>query len=235
MRYNRVTAFIPTRKGSERVPNKNTKPFATYNGGLLQLKLEQFLDSDEVKDIIVSTNDPSSIEVAQSFENNRIIIDKRPDSLCSSSTPVSELIEYVYQLLKDRTEHILWAHVTAPFVNAAHYDSGVLKYLKSYEEDKSKSLASVSKIQQFLWSQQENKVVNYDVSNGDWPRTQDLEPLYEINHAFYINSIQNYKKYKNRITNNLELFELEGHEKIDIDWPEDYRIAEILKLNEDKL
>jgi CMP-N-acetylneuraminic acid synthetase len=33
------TIFLPCRSGSERVPEKNTKPFAEVEGGLLTIKL----------------------------------------------------------------------------------------------------------------------------------------------------------------------------------------------------
>ena len=36
MANNKVAFFLPTRKGSERVKNKNTKPFAGIEGSLVE-------------------------------------------------------------------------------------------------------------------------------------------------------------------------------------------------------
>ena len=36
-----LTLFLPCRRGSERVANKNTRPFADHPGGLLGVKLDQ--------------------------------------------------------------------------------------------------------------------------------------------------------------------------------------------------
>jgi hypothetical protein len=53
-----------------------------------------------------------------------------------------------------------------------------------------------------------------------------LKVLYEINHAFYINSIVNYIKLKDRIGAKPYYFELDKLQSFDIDWEEDFRIAE---------
>ena len=38
-----IAVFLPVRKGSKRVENKNTKPFAGFQNGLLELKLKQLI------------------------------------------------------------------------------------------------------------------------------------------------------------------------------------------------
>ena len=43
MENNKIAFFLPTRKGSERVKNKNTRPFANIEGGLVENKLRQLL------------------------------------------------------------------------------------------------------------------------------------------------------------------------------------------------
>ena len=41
MAKEKVAFYLPTRKGSERVINKNTKPFAGIEGGLVENKVKQ--------------------------------------------------------------------------------------------------------------------------------------------------------------------------------------------------
>jgi len=37
---NKIAFFLPTRKGSERVKNKNTRPFGGMDGGLIENKIQ---------------------------------------------------------------------------------------------------------------------------------------------------------------------------------------------------
>jgi len=141
--------FLPTRKGSERVENKNTKPFAGIEGGLLRLKLEQLLKVTNIP-IYVSTNDETTISIAESFHSERINIITRPEELCTSQTLLSDFISYVPSIIEE--EHIVWVHVTEPFIDSqCLYDA-----IKLYETDvliatKFVSLMSSNKIHTFLW------------------------------------------------------------------------------------
>lgn len=65
----KVTFFLPTRKGSERVKNKNTRTFAGIEGGILKIKIGQLLQVERVSSIVISTNDLETIAVAKSFNN----------------------------------------------------------------------------------------------------------------------------------------------------------------------
>ena len=53
----KIAFFLPTRKGSERVKNKNTRPFAGIEGGLIENKIRQLLCCEKIDEIILSTND----------------------------------------------------------------------------------------------------------------------------------------------------------------------------------
>lgn len=229
----KISFFLPTRKGSERVLNKNTRPFAGIEGGLLRLKLEQLISVDRVNSIIVSTNDESTIEVAKSLKNDKIKIILRPEELCLSSTVIEDFIDYVPSIVQ--AEHIFWVHATAPFADVNVLNAALDCYeLEVIDKQKYDSLLSVTKIQQFLWSKEDNKCINCDRSIVKWPRTQDLSPLYEINHAFYINSRENYLKFHDRIGNKPCLYELDKIHSFDIDWNDDFALAEMIYNNLNK-
>ena len=70
----KVTFFLPTRKGSERVKNKNTRTFAGIEGGILKIKIGQLLQVERVSSIVISTNDLETIAVAKSFNLSLIHI-----------------------------------------------------------------------------------------------------------------------------------------------------------------
>lgn len=58
---NKISFFLPTRKGSERVKNKNTRPFANIEGGLVENKIRQLLSTKFIDEIIFSSNDKDCI------------------------------------------------------------------------------------------------------------------------------------------------------------------------------
>ena len=219
--------FLPTRKGSERVINKNTRTFAGIEGGILKVKLDQLLAVDRISTIIVSTNDEATIKIAESYNNPRIKVVERPEYLCLSSTVIQDFINYIPTIVD--AEHIFWVHTTAPFADTKVLNDALDVYEKKVLlENEYDSLLSVTKIQQFLWSEKENKCVNHDRTKVLWPRTQDLEPLYEINHAFYINSKENFLKIHDRIGVKPFLYELDKIHSLDIDWGDDFALAEIV-------
>lgn len=220
---NKIGIFLPTRLGSERVLNKNTRPFAGIENGLLELKLRQLLNVNNCV-IYLSTNDPESIDIANRLnKNKKIIVIKRPNELCLSSTPLKELIAYVPTIVKE--DHILWTHVTSPFVESSHYNLAIETY--NFMPEKYDSLMSVKKIQEFLWSEKNGNFFNFERELGSWPRTQDVEPLYEVNSAIFCASKKIYLK-GDRIGIRPKLLEMNSIESLDIDWVDDFELAEIL-------
>ena len=70
--------FLPTRKGSERVKNKNTRPFAGIEGGLFVNKLTQLLKTKNIDEILISSNDEICLDYASRFKDSRLKIIERP-------------------------------------------------------------------------------------------------------------------------------------------------------------
>ena len=218
----KVIVFLPMRKGSERVKNKNIRNFAGIEGGLTYIKISQLLKVEKIDKIIVSTNDEEVKNIALFFNNDKIIVDNRSESLASSDTSTDELINYVPTIIKDGI--VLWTHVTSPFVDEKIYNDMIEKYFENL--NKFDSLMSVSKIQTFLWN--EKGPINYDRSIEKWPRTQTIKPVYEINSAAFIADINVYKTLNDRIGNKPYLYEVDKIKSFDIDWEEDFEIAQIL-------
>jgi len=216
-----MTVFLPCRSGSERIPNKNTKLFAGVSGGLLSIKLNTLLKTPGIDKIVVSTNDEKVIAIASAINNEKIVIDVRPEHLATSQTSTDDLIKYVPTIIQD--EHILWTHVTSPFISVSSFEEAIEQYFVSDSYD---SLMTVNKVQTFLWDN--NKPINYDRSVEKWPRTQTLPELFEINSGFFINSRANYLKYNDRIGDKPFLFVTEGYESVDVDWPDDFQLAEMI-------
>lgn len=222
----KVSFFLPVRKGSQRVINKSTRHFADLKGGLLELKLKQLFSSKLLDQIILSTNDEEAIKIAQGFENpcGRLKIIERPTHLCMDSTPLVELIEYVPSIVD--SDHILWGHVTTPFVNGEDYDAIIEAYLIALKTGND-SLLTVCPFQNFLLNE-EGRVFNSDSKEFKWPRTQDLPTLYEVNHAVFLAPRLTYIENKNRLGINPSLYQMDKIKSWDIDWEDDFTVAEAI-------
>jgi CMP-N-acetylneuraminic acid synthetase len=222
------SVFLPCRAGSERVSNKNIRPFAGIKKGLLEIKLQQLLKTPQITEIVLSTNDKLIIEHVKSLNNSKIFLDVRPEHLCSSATSTDELIQYVPAILKN-AEHIMWTHVTSPMCNEMDYEKAINQYFSMLKQGYD-SLMSVTSLRKFLFYKN-GEALNFDRNIELWPRTQTLTPVYEANSAFFINSIDNYLLYKDRIGKNPFFYELDSIKSFDIDWEEDFKIAEIIYVN----
>jgi len=205
------------------VARKNIKPFAGYEHGLIQIKLRQLLASELIDEVVLSTNDADILAYAESLQDSRLRLHHRVDALACSVTSTDQLVAHALELIPEG--HILWTHVTSPFITEKHYDQVVRVYLdqlhRSYD-----SLMTTTVIHGFLW--QDEHPMNYDRSIEKWPRTQTLKPVHEINSGIFLASASIYRDLDDRIGQRPYLYELDKFTSFDIDWPEDFVIAECL-------
>lgn len=224
-----VNVFLPCRKGSERVPKKNIKPFAQFKHGLIEIKLKQLIAADRVDKIYLSTNDDEILDYAASLNQDKIVLHKRDEYLSSSQTSTDQLVAHALELIKGG--EILWTHVTSPFLNAQSYDQVIEKYFELKQQGFD-SLMSTNLIHGFLWN--ENGPINYDRQKEKWPRTQTLEPIHEINSAIFLANAETYKSLDDRIGKAPYLYPLDKIQGFDIDWEQDFMIAEMIQKEMDK-
>lgn len=219
-------AFLPCRAGSQRVPRKNTRPFAGIEGGLLTIKLRQLATADCFEKILVSTNDPEVIAIAKAYAREApkpIEIDHRPDHLCSSETSTDEVAAYASKLVDD--EILFWTHTTSPFVDASAYDTMAQAYAEGLKQGRD-SLMAVCVLRTFLWD--ETGPINYDRAVERWPRTQTLKPVYEVNSAAFVIAGPLMRELNDRVGRSPILHVLDHDVAVDVDWEEDFRRAEAL-------
>ena len=218
----KISIVVPVRKGSQRVVGKNTRDFFDIEGGLTFIKISQLVQVKNIDEIIISTDDDKVKKIALLFNDERIVIDDRPEFLALSKTTTIELINYMFSLVK--TGVVVWTHTTSPFVDKNVYEDTIEKYLKNLT--KYDSLMTVTRLKKFIWDG--SGPVNYDRNREKWPQTQVINPLYEVNSGVFILDLKDYDKYKDRIGINPFLYTLNWKQSFDIDWKEDFEIAEIL-------
>lgn len=222
----KIHCFLPCRKGSERVPRKNIKPFAQAENGLIEIKLGQLIAAQEIDSIVLSTNDAEILDYAESLKCSKIRLHTRCEELSSSSTSTDDLVGHARELIGDG--HILWTHVTSPFVTAELYDSIIQQYRQATAEGYD-SLMTTTLLYSFLWT--EKGPMNYDRKVEKWPRTQTLTPVHDVNSAAFLASVDVYDRCQDRIGDNPFLMSIEETSGFDIDWPFDFTVAEQMLLN----
>lgn len=220
----KISAFLPCRAGSERVPHKNTRPFADIEGGLLGLKLKHLIACEAIDSIVLSTNDDEVIRIAKALSNDKIEIDRRPEHLATSATSTDDLIRYVPEVIKDGA--VLWTHVTSPFIDEELYRKAINRYKEVLLQGEYDSLMSVMALRTFIWNRK--GAVNYDRDQEKWPRTQTIDPLFEVDSGIFLADISIYKNRQDRIGQTPYLFENNDIAAFDIDWEEDFFIAEAI-------
>ncbi|OYX35518.1 MAG: hypothetical protein B7Y99_03130 [Caulobacterales bacterium 32-69-10] len=219
-----IIAFLPCRAGSQRVPLKNTRQFADEAHGLLGVKLRQLDACRAIDRIVLSTNDPAVIAIGEQYasKSSRIVIDHRPDSLCSSATSTDEIVGYVPTIVDSGA--VLWTHVTSPMVGAEQYAGMVDAYRAAIAAGTHDSLMSVTPVQNFLWSR--TGPLNYDRAKEKWPRTQTLEPLFMVNSAAFLIDVGLMAKLDDRVGAKPLLYDLDEVTAYEVDWEEQFTIAE---------
>lgn len=219
----KVTCFLPCRAGSERVVRKNIKPFAGVEHGLIQVKLRQLLAAERVDEVVLSTNDPDILKFAELLNEPRLRLHQRVEVLASSNASTDQLVAHALELIPKG--HILWTHVTSPFITEKHYDQVVQCYFEQLKNGYD-SLMTTTAIHGFLW--QAEQPLNYNRHIEKWPRTQTLRAVHEVNSGAFLASTEIYRELDDRIGARPYLHELDKLIGYDIDWPEDFLIAECI-------
>ena len=218
-----VTVFLPCRRGSQRVPDKNTRPFAGYAHGLIEIKLKQILAARGVHKVVLSTNDEEILAFAKGLGESRLQLHRRDNALGSNDTSTDALIAHAATLISGG--HILWTHVTSPFFGVREYERAIEAYNKALDGGFD-SLMTASVLRSFLWDKE--KPVNYDRAKTKWPHTQDLPPFYEINNAVFLASADIYHFSNDRIGTRPCFYPVDKITGFDIDWLDDFELAERL-------
>lgn len=219
----KVTCFLPCRAGSQRVMRKNIKPFASYEHGLIQIKLRQLFAASGIDEVVLTTNDTEILAYAETLDDPRLRLHHRVEELSSSATSTDQLVGHALELIPEG--HILWTHVTSPFITAKKYDDVIRAYWEQREQSYD-SLMTTTTIHGFLW--QDEQPMNYDRTIEKWPRTQTLAPVHEVNSGAFLASADLYRELDDRIGRRPYLYAMDKFTSFDIDWPEDFVIAECL-------
>jgi CMP-N-acetylneuraminic acid synthetase len=213
----KVIAFIPIKLNNERLPGKNTKCF--YDGtsliGYVLTKLSKVRGLYNI--YVYCSND-----AIQEYLNDNIIFLKRPAFLDLPTATPQDIIKEFMKLVD--ADIYMVSHVTSPFVSIEHFEECIDAVVSGGYD----SSFTAERIRKLLWTN-DNAPFNFDVTRV--PRTQDLPPTYAENSAAYVFRKEVFTKLHRRVGINPHITEVSGIECIDIDYPEDFKIANAIYKN----
>ena len=215
----KITAVIPVRKGSQRVKDKNLRPFAGTT--LLDNKIQMLLKVPEIDEIVVNTNSEAAIELDElDYQGTKVRAQRREEFYASSQCSGSEFFKHLGQVTD--TGLFIYTPCTSPFVKPETVSLCIKTYLKNLKENDYDCVSTVSSVKEFLWL--DGKAMNYDPQNA--PNSQNLPDVVALNFGTTIISRENLIKYHNIIGKKPDFVITSDIEAIDIDTPLDFYIAE---------
>jgi len=211
----KITAVIGVRKGSERIVNKNIKPF--NDTSLLENKIKTLQKVKNLDEIVVTTDCDKMYSLAETLGVTPM---RRPDYYTSNDCPGSENLKFIAEQVD--TDYILYTPVTSPLVKSETYEDIITTFRNL--DSKYDSVVTMNYLKDFLW--EDDKPLNYDPLNC--PRSQDMESVFRLNFGGCLLPREMMIKNKYVVGDNPYWYELTETEGIDVDVPFDFNIAELI-------
>jgi N-acylneuraminate cytidylyltransferase len=213
-----TVAIIPARGGSKRIGRKNVLPL---NGEpLVAHTVRHALQATEVDEVIVSTEDDEIAAIAEA--SGATVIARPPELADDRATSESALLHALDARGGEDPELVVFLQVTSPVRRPGDIDAAVRQLRQSGAE----SLLSVCRDRGLFWVADADgaRPTNYDPH--DRPREQDMPPQYRENGSIYVFRTPVLREGGARLGGRVELYEMDAWSSVQIDEPEDVRLAE---------
>jgi len=203
---------MPIKLNNERLPGKNTRLLG--NKPLLQYQLDNLLETYLCDTVSVFCSDKAIIP----FLPEKIKFIQRSSELDLPTSNFTQIFDSFIKVID--SDIYVYTHATAPFITV----NTIKICIDAVTSGKYDSAFCASKIQDFLWYN--GQPLNFDATNI--PRSQDLLPVYRETSGIYVFSKQVFEKHRRRIGISPYIHEMSFKESIDINTPEDFKLAETL-------
>ena len=214
-------AFIPARCGSQTIPFKNIKIIC--GEPLIYWPLLALTKSKSIDQIYVATDCAEIKDVVADFNFDKVRIFDRCDVNASNTASTeSVMLEFLENKKFSGDDLFVLVQVTNPFTSSNDFDNAINTIKSSNKLD---SILSCVETKRFFWTKN-GEPINYDYNYR--PRRQDFEGILMENGAFYINTVANIKKYKNRLSGNIHPYVMPEYSAVEADEIDDWLMVEKL-------
>ncbi len=226
----KIIAFIPARKGSKRVADKNIRLL----GGkpLIAWTIEAALATGLDMDVVVSTDSPEIAAVAKHYGAQVPFL--RPEQLAGDTTPTFDVLEYTLDALKTAGKDydaVVLLQPTSPLRKSIH----ITEAMKLLEQPDVLSVVSVSELDYPVeWSMmlpEDRRMDGYVIQNEQALRTrsQDFPKRYRLNGAVYCAKTADILQHKSfYMRQGTSAYIMDKMFAVDIDDSFDFEYAEFL-------
>ena len=209
----RVVSFIPVKMNSKRIPQKNIKKF--FDGTPLMHFIQKVcLNVPSIDETYVYCSDPS----VEDYTIPGVQFLLRPAYLDGDNINGNDLIREFMSTVD--ADIYVNANTTSPFAKWETIEECIQK-VKSGQYD---SAFCVEPIRTFLWK--DDTPLNFDPDH--FPRTQDLPNIYGETSIAYVFTKDSFLKNGRRLGRKPYVKEVGKIEAIDIDYLEDFTIADAI-------
>ena len=220
-----VTAIIPAKGISRRLPQKNMQPFA--GSTLVGHKVRQLKQCAMIDDVVVGSDDDAILSEASA---NGASVRRRDayhcdESQCSANDMIRNLAAMV------ETDVVVWAHCTNPLCLPDIYDRAIELYRRVASVGDGDSLCSVTRVQRHAWELAEGELitngrpVNFNPWGDRHPVASELEAMFFQNGAIFIQPRRQMMENGYFYGDRPALFEIEQPYGWDVDTERDLMIA----------
>jgi N-acylneuraminate cytidylyltransferase len=221
MKKNNFYIFIPARKNSKRIPNKNLKKI--NNLKLIEYTILHAKLTKNKTDIFISSDDSRIKKISDKYKINFSFRSKKNSQ--DKSTTESAIVETINKnkkkILFNENSHVVLLQCTSPIRSKNDIDKAIRYYLRNRFD----SLFSGCLNKNFFWKKSNNKLesINYNIFKRK--REQSMQQQFLENGSIYIFNLLKFLKYKNRLFGKIGVFLMNKITAIQIDDKEDIIIC----------
>lgn len=224
----KIVAVIPARGGSKGIPQKNMRPI--YGKPLIAYSIEAALRSRTLSKTIVSTDDKTIARTARDYGAEVPFI--RPHHLATDTAATLSVLQHAITYLAEHQDYladiVVCLQPTSPLRSAADIDAAVELCLDSGAD----SVVSLCQAKHHpYWMK---KIVDgrvYPLMNENenhYTRRQDLPPAYHLNGALYVTRTNVLLEENCMLGKYTVPYIMPPERSIDIDTPNDLKIAGVV-------
>lgn len=226
----RVTALIPARGGSKRLPRKNIK--LLVDKPLIAWSIETAKASKYIDRVVVSTDDEEIKRISEQYGAEVPFL--RPEYLSNDQASSFDVVKHAidFLTLSRSNELIVLLQPTSPLRLASEIDTA----LEFFVQKNAKGVVSISETEHSpMWSNtmpEDGCMSDFIRPEVQGKRSQDLPTFFRLNGSIYIyETLSLLEQSKIFFNENVYGFQTSLETAVDIDTGLDFLIAETIMKN----
>jgi len=219
----RTVAFIPARKGSKGLPGKNKKIFS--GKPLVQWSIEQAAATKLFDHIIVSSDDPDVLQIAQDCKKLKVVPVERHKELATDIADMDNVLYDFFGRKENKCKYICLLPPTSP-LRSPEDIKAMYKFIKM---EKYWTVISVKWSDFIGWVEKPTNhgpLPTYNINKR--PNRQTRNDFFLENGSIYWFKHEIFVPYGHMIANpaKVKLYEMPLERSLEIDTPLDFFLAE---------